>query len=327
MQTLVSYRYLSASAAHGLHGRAADSGESDERRDTEILSGTELRSLSDRSNRAGAVRLGLHLMLIGVAGWLVARSQGWMLLPAMMLLGMTQATLFAPVHETMHMTAFSSRRTNAVVGWLAACPSLLNWHFYTAFHLAHHRHTQDPARDPELATPPPATLRAYVLRVLAFPYWRTRLAVLRGGLRGDLSGHPFVAPGVARKIVRSLRLMALFVAACAALSAVVVGWRAPLVFWLGPQLLGQPFLRLYLLTEHTLCSNDANGLTNTRTTLTNAALRLVMWNMSFHAEHHLYPSIPFHRLPAAHAAIRDRLRVLQDGYARWHIRLLRSLRA
>lgn len=51
------------------------------------------------------------------------------------------------------------------------------------------------------------------------------------------------------------------------------------------------------------------------------------YRSSQRAEHHLHPSIPFHRLPAAHAAIRERLRVLQDGYARWHIGLLRSLRA
>jgi fatty acid desaturase len=51
-----------------------------------------------------------------------------------------------------------------------------------------------------------------------------------------------------------------------------------------------------------------------------------MWNMSYHAEHHLYPSIPFHRLPDAHRAIRDRLGVLQDGYARWHGQFIRTLR-
>ena len=29
--------------------------------------------------------------------------------------------------------------------------------------------------------------------------------------------------------------------------------------------------------------------------MTNPAVRLLMWNMPFHAEHHLYPFIPFHR--------------------------------
>ena len=42
-----------------------------------------------------------------------------------------------------------------MVGWLAGIPALWNWHFYQQFHLAHHKHTQDPALDPELLPPPP----------------------------------------------------------------------------------------------------------------------------------------------------------------------------
>jgi fatty acid desaturase len=291
-----------------------------------VLTGADLRALSVRSDLRGAIRLGINVALIVGTGWLVAIAHGWMLLPAMVLLGVALAVLFAPIHETMHMTAFASRRANAVVGWLVACPSLLNRDFYTAFHLAHHRHTQDPERDPELMTLPPSTMDAYVWRVIGLPYWRSRLTVLWDGLRGDLSAYPYIAPRVAPRVILSLRLMALFVAACVALSMVLVGWWAPLVFWVGPMLLGQPVLRLYLLAEHTQCSMDANGLTNTRTTLTNPLVKLVMWNMSYHAEHHLYPSIPFHRLPDAHQAIRDRLGVLQDGYARWHGQFIRTLR-
>ena len=291
-----------------------------------ILTGTELKGLSARSDLRGASRLGVHLVLLVGAGVLVAVSGPLMLLPAMVLLGITQAALFAPIHETMHQTAFRSRRANAIVGWLSACPSLLNWHFYTAFHLAHHRHTQDPARDPELMMAPPSTLDAYVLRVLALPYWRTRLLVLADCWRGDLSRYPFVADRAPR-VIRSVRWMTVFVAATAAGSAWLFGPWTPVLFWLGPQMLGQPFLRLYLLTEHTLCTEDDNGLTNTRTTLTNGLVRLVMWNMSYHAEHHLYPSIPFHRLPDAHLAIRNRLAVVQNGYRRWHAGYIRHLRA
>ena len=294
-----------------------------------VLTGAQVKALSERSDGRGALQAGLHLGLVGLTGWWVAASApphlSWTLLPAMLLLGVAQAALFAPVHETMHLTAFRSRRANAVVGWLVACPSMLNWHFYTCFHLAHHRHTQDPARDPELEALPPSTLDAYLLRVCALPYWRARARVLLACWRGDLSSMPYVTARAAPKVIRSVRSMTVFVAACAGLSMVLVGWWAPLVFWLGPQVLGQPFLRLYLLTEHTLCSMDANGLTNTRTTLTNGLVRALMWNMGFHAEHHLYPSIPFHRLSQAHGAIRDRLGVMQDGYARWHAGFVRSI--
>jgi fatty acid desaturase len=78
--------------------------------------------------------------------------------------------------------------------------------------------------------------------------------------------------------------------------------------------LALPLLRAYLITEHTGCSRDQNGLTNTRTTLATWPIRLLMWNMPFHAEHHLYPTVPFHQLPALHRNIRSSLRHLAPGY-------------
>ena len=283
-----------------------------------VLSGAEVRALSVRSNPRGTARTALHGGVLLLAGAGVALSGPWTMLPAMLVLGVLQSALFAPIHETMHQTVFRSRRANAVVGWLAACPSGLNWHFYTVFHLAHHRFTQDPERDPELAPPPPSRLDGYLLRVLGVNYWRARAAVIRDCWRGDLSGYAYVPPAAAPRIILSVRAMCVFMLALAAGAGLVWGWWAPLAFWIVPQLLGQPLLRLYLLTEHTECTLDANGLTNTRTVLTNGLIRRLMWNMSFHTEHHLYPSIPFHRLPDAHRAVRNRLTEVQDGYARWH---------
>ena len=185
-----------------------------------VLSGAEVRALSGRSDARGWVRLSIHLGLIVAAGWLVAVSGPWTIVPAMLALGVLQAALFAPLHETMHLTAFASRRTNAIVGWLVACPSLLNWHFYTAFHLAHHRHTQDPERDPELMPPPPGTLNGYVARIIALPYWRARARLVAACWRADLSAYSFVPEHAKTKIIRSVRLMSLLVAAmCGRLGA------------------------------------------------------------------------------------------------------------
>jgi fatty acid desaturase len=284
-----------------------------------VLSNAELRALQSQSDMRGAVRLGAHVVMLGGGGWLVAISSGWFLLPSMFALGVVQAALFAPAHETMHQTAFASRRANAIVQWLTSCPSLLNAQFYTSFHLAHHRHTQIPGQDPELDAPTPATLAGYVLRVAGVPYWRLRLQVIADSWRGDLTRFRYVTPQAAPRVVRSVRAMSLTMAGGAILSAVLFGWATPFLYWVGPQLLGQPPLRAYLLAEHTGCTLDRNRLTNTRTTLTNTVIRFLMWNMPYHAEHHLYPSIPFHRLADAHRAIRARLGVVQNGYARWNI--------
>jgi fatty acid desaturase len=289
-----------------------------------LIPGAELKRLSAPSDRRGAVRLALHLFMLLAAGILVFLSPPLLLPLAMLIFGLVQVALFAPVHETMHLTAFASRRANRIVGWLAACPSLLNWHYYSAFHLAHHRHTQDPAQDPELTPPAPETLGAYLLRVSGVNYWRARFKVIVDAWRGDMSAYPYIAAKDRKTVIASIRWMSVFVAALATGSGAAFGWWVPFVFWIGPQLLAQPFLRLYLLTEHTGCTEDANGLTNTRTTLTNPVVRLLMWNMGFHAEHHLFPSIPFHRLAEAHARLRDRLTVIQPGYAPWHVAYLKG---
>ena len=290
-----------------------------------VLSKQELRTLQGRSDLKGWERLGIHAGLLTAAGWLVAVSSGWMVLPAVFELGLVQVALFAPAHEATHQTAFASRRANLVVGWLAACPSLLNLHFYTTFHFAHHRHTQIPGQDPELDMAAPDDLGAYVRRILGVPYWRLRLLVISDCWRGDLSRYPYVSTQAAPAIIRSVRAMSAALVGGSMASALLFGWETPLVFWILPQLLCQPFLRAYVLAEHTGCSMDRNGLTNTRTTLTNLAVRMLMWNMPFHAEHHLYPSIPFHRLPDAHVAIRERLGFVQHGYVRWNMLMVRQL--
>lgn len=291
-----------------------------------VLSPVELRALSGRTNADGAARLGVHVALLAGTGWLLAISGPLTVLPALLAFGLVQVALFAPAHEATHQTAFASRRANLVMGWLAACPSLLNLQFYTAFHFAHHRHTQIPGQDPELDTTAPTDLTSYMQRILGLPYWRLRLRVIADCWRGDLSAYPYVSQQAAPGVIRSVRGMSVAMIGGAGASALLFGWQTPFVFWILPQLLCQPFLRAYVLAEHTGCTLDRNGLTNTRTTLTNAAVRLLMWNMPYHAEHHLYPSIPFHRLADAHAVLREKLGFVERrGYVRWNVGVVRGV--
>jgi fatty acid desaturase len=52
-----------------------------------------------------------------------------------------------------------------------------------------------------------------------------------------------------------------------------------------------------------------------------------MWNMSYHAEHRLYPSIPFHQLSALHMRIRENLGHVAPGYVAANRTVLQSLSA
>ena len=99
-----------------------------------------------------------------------------------------------------------------------------------------------------------------------------------------------------------------------------------LTIWTVPLITGQPFLRLYLLAEHTLCENTDDMIMNTRTVLTNPIVRWFTWNMPYHTEHHVYPAVPFHQLPALHIKMTAWLNNTDRSYVEFNRRLYNTLR-
>jgi fatty acid desaturase len=284
-----------------------------------------LRRLSQRSNVRGALQLSAHLALLCATGLLLWATRGrFLMVPAVVLHGIVLNFLFCPLHETTHWTAFAGRRANAVVGWACGFLLLLPPQYFRQFHFAHHRFTQDPALDPELAMPAVETLRSYFWRVTGLPNWRKRLTItLRHALTGRVP-EPFVPEPMHSAIVREARIV--WIGYLAVLSVSLVLKRADaLIYWTFPLLAGQPFLRLFLMAEHTGCAFGDNTFENTRTTHTNGAVRLLAWQMPYHVEHHCFPSVPFHSLARVSALVRNRIEVAAPGYAAVHRDLLHRL--
>ena len=283
-------------------------------------------ALSRRSDARGLAQLALHLGALALTGGAIALSRGtiW-LAPAIVLHGMVLDFLFCALHESVHRTAFASRGLNDTVAWIAGALLVLPAGYFRLFHFAHHRFTQDPARDPELLTPKPTSLASYLWFASGLPNWRARL---KGTLRHALTGRvrePFVPPAQHRAVVREARLVwALYLAVLAV--SLALGRADALYYWILPALAGQPLLRLFLHAEHTGCRHTDDMFANTRTTETNALARRLTWDMPYHVEHHAYPSVPFHALAKVHALIRDRIAVRAPGYLALHRAFLRDLR-
>ena len=286
-----------------------------------------IRELSRRSDARGAVQLGTHAALLTITGLLLWASRGHAWLGAALLLhGLVLSFLFCALHECIHRTAFASRALNDAVAWVCGALLLLPPNYFRLFHFAHHRFTQHPARDPELLSPAPATLGAYAWRVSGLPYWRERLrTTLRHALIGRVT-ESFVPAPRAAEVVREARLLWGCYLAITAISLYLRRSDA-LIYWVVPALLGQPFLRLFLLAEHSGCAFGDDMLANTRTTYTNAAVLLLTWRMPYHGEHHSFPSVPFHALPRVNALLPAAGRVVAPGYLALHLALLRQLRA
>jgi fatty acid desaturase len=283
----------------------------------------ELNTLRDGP---GWRRLGSHLatVLLGGVLWRLDGLPWALRLFGLVVSGIGLATCFAPLHECGHRTVFRSKRLNDGVAWLMGLLSFYNASFYRRYHQWHHRYTHQPGLDPELEDPVPTTLAGYLREISGWNWWTGKLRGHARLLWGDLSAIPYMSPELIPQLRRSIRLQFAVYVVLAALSLMAANgflfWS-----WLLPLAIGQPVLRLLLLAEHTGCAYGDDGLTNTRTTLTLAPVRWLMWNMPFHAEHHLYPSLPFHALPAAHRWIGPRLQHLDRGYLAVHRDLLGRL--
>ena len=285
----------------------------------------DLLALSARSNAPAARHTVGHLGAIVVSGtvlWIL-RGTAWAI-PAMLVHAYLVAFLFTIVHETAHQTAFRTRACNTGLGHVAGLAIVLPYAYYRVFHWDHHRYTQDPRRDPELARPLPTTRLdiAWLLTGIPGLYARTRLLVVHA-VTGRARKR-WIPVDQRPRIVREARAY-LLVYAAVLVASVATGSFAALWLWVVPTIVGQLFLRPYLLAEHTGCAHNADMLANTRTTYTNRLVRFFAWNMPYHAEHHAYPAVPFHALPRLNALLARHIVHTERGYPASTVAVLRHL--
>jgi fatty acid desaturase len=321
MSAIAGARWMSGGAAESLE--SADMGTST-LAGRAVLAIEVIRSLSVRSDARGLFRAATHLAIMGATGTLVWLAMPYwaMLIPALFLHGVTIVTMFAPMHECVHKTAFATPLYNEIFGWFAGLLSFYNFTFYRYYHTWHHRYTQDPQRDPELLDDKPASWRGYLAEISGWWFWPWRPWRFLKLALGRTHDIPFIPKSARRQIaISAAAQLSVYVFAVAGIAA---GYSFAWWYWFLPALLAQPVLRAITVVEHTGCALDENGLTNTRTTLASFPIRLLMWNMPFHTEHHLYPSIPFHQLPRAHQELKSKLVHIAPGYLAANVQVLRS---
>jgi fatty acid desaturase len=209
-------------------------------------------------------------------------------------------------HECGHRTAFKTRWLNETVYQLACFmllrePTLWRWS-----HIRHHTDTLIVGRDPEIAVPRPPSLLNLALNVFALRSTATALRKLALHACGRLTAEectfipkrerwklPWVARGwlcvLAGVVVACWRLHSL-------LPAMLVGL---------PTIYGACMLQFFGLTQHAGMAEDVlDHRLNTRTIYMNPLFRFLYSNMNYHIEHHMFPMVPYHALPALHELIK-----------------------
>lgn len=262
-----------------------------------------LRELSQRSDFHGWLQVGLHLGSIAInTVFLISYWGSFWVIPFFIIQGILINCLYAGVHELSHNSVFKTRIWNERFGRFFAFILLMGRDQDKYEHFQHHRFTQDVERDAEIVGGEPFTLKSYWLYLSGISYWPARVSeVVRLSL-GHTDRWPHLSEIQFRTVRNEARLMLLAYFFIVFFSFVLDS-AITLYYWILPMLTMKWFHMLQNIVEHTGMPHDDNILLNTRTVKANSLMKRLFWNMPYHTAHHIYPMVPFYRLPKLHDEI------------------------
>ena len=267
--------------------------------------------LMKRCHHAEAWRHGLRLACFGLL-WLGAAAaaiagaarveaawQWTLLLPLYVIAGASLHGISLFTHEAVHGTLLRNRVWNDFAGALCALPVLQNHAAYRVLHLRHHRHLGEEGDPDHYSNYTRWSWLVFAMNwlrlLIGYPVYITAIPVL--GFKHGTRSERWV-------------ILAEVSAAAAVITAV---WLSPIPAawvihgWLIPMLFINTMVNIRGMSQHTLLEHASDEIQGTRTILTSAPVRFFMCNENYHLEHHLYPGVPWHHLPAVHAALRPEL--------------------
>mmetsp|Transcript_10851 Transcript_10851/g.26601 ORF Transcript_10851/g.26601 Transcript_10851/m.26601 type:complete len:414 (+) Transcript_10851:259-1500(+) len=258
-------------------------------------------------------------------------------------------------HECMHRSAFRTKWLNDWVGFLVSVSCFEFFCHEKLMHKQHHTFTGDVRRDPEITSFWPdlgrssdapsasedSTLETTFRKVPDSVFGRygyfseffclhrtvyshaMRLVNCARGNPVDYSGVRWSLSDQEKHCVRSelraaARLQLGLYCSVFLIAATTSSFGNLLLYWVLPAVLGFAPIHFVRNGEHADCALDhKQGLRNTRTTRSNFVIRHLMWNMNLHAEHHLYPMIPFYNLPKLRDFLDQHLEKKSKGF--WEV--------
>jgi fatty acid desaturase len=272
-----------------------------------------MKQLMRRSN--GPALRDTALWFVLLAGFAVAAGLAWpspWSIPLFLVYGVLYGSASdSRWHEAGHGTAFRTSWLNDALYQLASFMNMKEPTFWRWSHARHHTDTIIVGRDREIAAMrPPDVARLVVNLVGLSDAWATGVSVLRHA-RGRVTAEEatFIPESERPKVYREARAWLAVYALVVAL-AIVLESPLPLLYVGLPSLYGRWLSVLFGVSQHAgLAENVLDHRLNARTIQMNPVSRFLYWNMNFHVEHHMFPMVPYHALPALHAEVRDQLPV------------------
>lgn len=275
------------------------------------LAPAEVRRLSEVS--VARSLFGIAVEWAGVAAAIAVCELFWhpvVYLAAVAFIGARQHALAILNHDASHYRILRNRfRNDVVADALLAWPVLMTVRWFRKFHWQHHHHLGGP-EDGNRAQYRTHTAEGELTGLWTFPKHPLALAAV---LLFDLTG----VLGLFYVVMLPKRMLAGSPPAAVALQAAYYVGVVGLIFWAGwgTQFLLYwmvPLCTWFMMTNHLRIIAEHSGLPEsndpyayTRTTLPTLPERIFFLpkHVNFHLEHHIYPSVPYYRLPELHRTL------------------------
>lgn len=273
----------------------------------------DMKTLMKREDRP-AIRDTIILFgaMLGFVAIAIALMPSWWALPFWLAYGVLYGSAMdSRWHECGHGTAFKTSWMNDALYQIASFCMVRNPVVWRWSHARHHTDTIIVGRDPEIvAMRPPALFRIFlnVFGILdAINGWGRMMRNAAGQL--DPEEASFIPEREQPKVYRVARIWAAIYAATLCSAIAFQSWVPVLVIG-SPRLYGAWHHVMTGVLQHAgLADNVLDHRLNSRTVYMNPISRFIYWNMNYHVEHHMFPMVPYHRLPELHEKIKHDLPV------------------
>lgn len=272
------------------------------------ISRKQMKELMQRSDtvatRDTAIWLGLMILFAGIG---IALWGSWWAVPFFLAYGVLYGSGGdSRWHECSHGTAFKTPWKNEVVYQIACFMMMRNPVTWKWSHSRHHTDTIIVGRDIEISVkrPPNPLLIAlsFIGVVDVYHAMKTMLLNSMGKMRAE--DKDYVPESEWAKVYKVARIWTVIYAVTIATSLAFASW-LPLVLIGLPRMYGAWHHVLTGLIQHAgLAEDTLDHRLNSRTCYMNPVSQFIYWNMNYHLEHHMFPMVPYHALPALHEIVK-----------------------
>jgi len=222
-------------------------------------------------------------------------------------------------HECLHQNFVNNRKINNLIGKIAFSFLIMNYSLYRDYHMTHHKYLNTD-KDTE-SSPSINTIKDYLIVLSGYKF---ALKNIKKTFMAYFKKYPDYAKSRNYLLIYQDSVCVIVFLSVLCLITCYFPQELFFCYWL-PAILAYPMVIFFGLPEHYQCAKIPSIYSEARTVKSNFLIRFFLWNANYHAEHHLYPSVPGPLLSNISKNCQEKIFYRENSYLIWHLKIIANL--